>query len=266
MQDLIKGDALAANPEFQRVSGLRVGDPVSLSMADLNGSVAATFTGRFAALVPTLPGMSYGPTWPQWFLDFSALRPGVIERLGRLSQLFVALTPGTDSVGVVASLRALFGENAYIRTSEEALRIELANPVRAGTFQYLVTQSQLAAILMVLGIGLLVFSAASSRRNELVTLVARGLGRELAARLVMAEGWIVALLGILLGTATGLLVAASVLRIASSYTWIPIPIVLPWTVVLPVLVVTAGVWAASFLGALAIQRMDVARVLKLRGG
>src|SRR5207247_2071163 len=63
MQDLVKGDALAANPEFQRVSGLRVGDPVSLSVADLNGSVAATFTGRFAALVPTLPGMSYGPTW-----------------------------------------------------------------------------------------------------------------------------------------------------------------------------------------------------------
>src|SRR5947207_8385315 len=187
MQELIKGDALAANPEFQRVSGLRVGDPVSLSMADLNGSVAATFTGRFAALVPTLPGMSYGPTWPQWFLDFSALRPGGIERLGSLSQLFVALTPGTDSVGVVASLRALFGENAYIRTSEEALRIELANPVRAGTFQYLETQSQLAAILMVLGIGLLVFSAASTRRNELVTLVARGLGPQLVARLVMAD-------------------------------------------------------------------------------
>ena len=266
MQDLVKGDALAANPEFQRVSGLRVGDPVSLSVADLNGSVAATFTGRFAALVPTLPGMSYGPTWPQWYVDFSALPPGVIERLGRLSQLFVALTPGADSARVVASLRALFGENAYIRTSEEALRIELANPVRAGTFQYLETQSQLAAILMVLGIGLLVFSAASARRNELVTLVARGLGPQLVARLVMAEGWIVALLGILLGTCTGLLVAASVLRITSSYTWIPIPFVLPWTVVLPVLVVTAGVWAASFLGALAIQRMDVARVLKLRGG
>src|SRR5438093_774628 len=211
MQDLVKGDALAANPEFQRVSGLRVGDPVSLSVADLNGSVAATFTGRFAALVPTLPGMSYGPTWPQWYVDFSALPPGVIERLGRLSQLFVALTPGADSARVVASLRALFGENAYIRTSEEALRIELANPVRAGTFQYLETQSQLAAILMVLGIGLLVFSAASARRNELVTLVARGLGPQLAARLVMAEGWIVALLGILLGTCTGLLVAASVL-------------------------------------------------------
>src|SRR5439155_1095312 len=127
MQDLVKGDALAANPEFQRVSGLRVGDPVSLSVADLNGSVAATFTGRFAA------------------------------------------------------------------------------------------------ILMVLGIGLLVFSAASARRNELVTLVARGLGPQLVARLVMAEGWIVALLGILLGTCTGLLVAASVLRITSSYTWIPIP-------------------------------------------
>jgi len=110
---------------------------------------------------------------------------------------------------------------------------------------------------MVLGIGLLVFSAASARRNELVTLVARGLGPQLAARLVMAEGWIVALLGILLGTCTGLLVAASVLRITSSYTWIPIPFVLPWTVVLPVLVVIAGVWAASFLGAL---------VLKLRGG
>src|SRR5439155_16953890 len=98
------------------------------------------------------------------------LPPAVIDRFGRFSQLFVALTPGADSARVVASLRALFGENAYTRTSEEALLIELANPVRAGTFQYLVTQSQLAAILIVLWIGLLVFSAASARRNELVTL------------------------------------------------------------------------------------------------
>src|SRR5207247_9141583 len=116
----------------------------------------------------------------QWYLDFSALPPVVIERVGRLSRLFVALTPGADSASVVAGIRALFGETAYIRTSEEALRIELANPVRAGTFQYLMTQSQLAAILMVLGIGLLVFSPPSTRPHALGTLAARGPGPPLA--------------------------------------------------------------------------------------
>ena len=82
----------------------------------------------------------------------------------------------------------------------------------------------------------------------------------------MAEGWIVASLGILLGTFAGLLSAASLIALASTRTPTPIPLIVPWTAILPVLVVTAGVWAASFLGAVSIQRMDVARVLKLRGG
>jgi hypothetical protein len=266
MAELGRGDALAGNPEFQRVTGLLEGDPVLLSLPDRNGSTSIVFSGRFAAVVPTLPGMNFGSATAQSYLDFSALPPQVLNDPGDLPSLLIAVAPGTDAAAVAGSLRALFGESASVRTWEEGLRAELMNPVRAGTFQYLATQSQLAAILMVLGIGLLVFSAASSRKNELVTVVARGLGRNLAVRLVMAEGWIVALLGILLGTATGFLLSVAILRITSSYTMFPIPFVVPWTAVLPVLGVTAGVWAASYFGAFSIQRMDVARVLKMRGG
>ncbi len=272
MQELGRGDAVAANPQYQQVTGLRPGDPVQvrLPISTSNGTVVITFTGRLAASVPTLPGMSGDRSVSQLYLDSSSVAPDTLTRIPGRVKFLVKLSPDATLATVVASILALFPQGtANVRTSEEALGVDVTNdPVQVGvaTLRYLAIQSQLAALLMVLGIGLLVFTAATARRNELVTLVARGFGRDLVARLVMAEGWIVALLGVLLGTVTGLLVAPSVLVIASSYLPIPIPFVVPWTALVPVFVVAAGIWVASFLGAVSVRRMDAARVLKMRGG
>ncbi|TLZ75675.1 MAG: ABC transporter permease [Methanobacteriota archaeon] len=267
MDDLAHGSSVAVNTLFQRKTGLLVGDPagVQLSSRDPGASIP-TITARVAAVVPFIPGLDVTTDWPHSYLDFSTLPAGTEGHVeGRWSYL-IDLSDGANVSGVVQALTNLSGYGASIRTFQDALRSELANPVRSGTFAYLATQSQLAAVLMVLGIGLLVFSAASSRRDELVTLVARGLPRHKVARLVMAEGWIVASLGILLGTFAGLLSAASLIALASTRTPTPIPLIVPWTAILPLLEVTGGMWVASFLGALSVQRMDVPRVLKLRGG
>jgi putative ABC transport system permease protein len=265
MEALAMGSSVAVNLEFQRRTGLIAGDPVSVSLLAGNGSVVSTFTGTLAAVVPSIPGIRIDTNNPQAYLDFSVLHPGLEDDVAIRWKYLVAVAPSAEASASAQILEDRFQDQASVWTLEERLRDELANPVRAGTFAYLTIQSQMAALLMVVGIGLLVFFAASARRNELVTLVARGLSRATVARLVMAEGWVVALLGILLGTAMGLLVTASVLAITATILPIPMPLIVPASVVLPLFVVVAGVLAASFLGALSIQRMDVARVLKLRG-
>ena len=73
-------------------------------------------------------------------------------------------------------------------------------------------------------------------------------------------------LGILLGVGAGLLTVASFFALISSASSIPVPFVVPLILVIPLLAIVVAVWLASLLGALAIRRMDVARVLKLRGG
>jgi hypothetical protein len=70
----------------------------------------------------------------------------------------------------------------------------------------------------------------------------------------------------LLGVFGGLVTAAMLLAIVAFMAAAPFPFVVPWQAALPLGAAVAGVWVASFLGAQSIQRMDVARVLKLRGG
>jgi len=266
MADLADGGSVAVNPEYQRMTGLRLGDPVRIAvLSSQEGRVVFNVTGQISALVPSIPGMDVGPT-PQAYANLSMLPAEVEGEVGGAWTYLIRLSSGTDPAAVVESLRSLFGPAVSVLTLADTLRADDVASVRAGTFMYLATQSQMAAVLMVVGIGLLVFSAASARRDELVTLVARGLPRNKVARLVMAEGWIVALLGIMLGTFAGLLTAASVLILASTRLPFAMPLVVPWTVVIPLLLVTAGVWVAAYLGALSIARMDVARVLKMRGG
>jgi ABC-type antimicrobial peptide transport system permease subunit len=178
----------------------------------------------------------------------------------------VSLAPGTDDRVAVEAVSDVFGNSLYVRSQAEARRAEAASPVTSSVFGYLRSQSQLAVVLLVVAVGLLVYSAAAERRDELATLVARGAGPRAVARIVMAEGLVVSLLGLLLGLMAGLVTAGAFLGLVSVLAPEGIPFVVPLGVLVPLFAVILGVWLASYLGALAIQRMDVPRVLKLRGG
>ena len=72
--------------------------------------------------------------------------------------------------------------------------------------------------------------------------------------------------GLLIGVTAGVATGAMFLALVATLGTIAIPLVVPWTTAIPLLAVLAGTWVAGLLGAFSIRRMDVAQVLKLRGG
>ena len=266
MGELRGGDAFAANRGFQQRTGLQVGDRVSLgTLFDVEAS------GRLVAVVRGLPGLY--ATYPGddvynsvVYLDISALGPRLNLSQAYQGRYLIALAPGTDAGAVRDAIAGLFPGTLFPRTLEEAKEQDARNALATTTFSYLRVQANVAIVLLGVTVGLFVFAASAERRDELATLIARGAGAKAVHRLLMAEGWIVAILGIVLGVIGGLVTVATFFALVSSLSLATVPFVVPSSLVLPLLAIILGVWLASLLGTFAIRGMDIARVLKLRGG
>lgn len=264
MDALAGGNAFAANPAFAGGWGVQVGDPLRFDFI-----LSTNFTALLAAVVPSLPGLySFSPDDRETlaYVDLSAVGEAANFSTTRYARYLVGLEPGADSRVVAAAIGDLLGTGFYVRTLDDARSEAASSPFTAATFAFLRAQIQVALGMLVVAIGLFVYSAAAERREEFATLVARGFGPKAVRKLLMAEGWIVSLLGLLVGTLGGLLSAATFLALASLLTPTPVPFVVPLLVIVPMIGAGLGVMIASFLGAASIQGMDLARVLKLRGG
>ncbi len=265
MGALAGGGRFAANTAFQTSSGLELGDPVTFRyLLETNATVA------LRAYVAALPGLAppsyFGDSGaPLAYMDFSAV-PNANLASTAVGRYLVSLDPGANASAVVTAIRDLFPPDVYVYTQLDALRQEALNPITGTVFDYLETQALLGVGILVVAIGLVVYSASAERRDEFATLVARGIDSASVRRLVMAEGWVVSILGMMLGAFGGLVTAITLLALVSLLTPSPIPLIVPATVLVPLALAVVGIWAAGVAGSFSIRRMDVARVLKLRGG
>lgn len=255
----------AANTNLANHLGLQIGDELFFDNAfGAGGSL------RLVSIVPAMAGLhaQYGGSLLDLaYVDFGSLPPGWNASFANSWRFLIRLTPGAvpEDVGRAVST-ALY--SASYRTQEETRRQALADPAANLFFGFLLSQGQLAVAILVVAIGLFVFSSAAGRREELATLVARGFRSRTVASLLMAEGWVVTILGILLGLFAAFITVGTVLWIAAllNPTPTPVPFVVPATVLVPLGLVVLGVFAAGWLGTVVIRRMDVVSVLKMRGG
>ena len=260
---LAGGTRFAANPYFSAEFGIQPGD--RLTFDGVAGDTAAV---RLHAYVPHLPGLYSSYLFeaaPLAYLDLAAVPDANLssETIGRY---LIALAPGADATVVAGRVLSALGNAGSITLREDVRRQAASSPATATVFGFLETQAYLSVVVLVVAVALLVYSASVDRRDELATLVARGIEPRMATRLLMAEGWVVSLLGLLLGVLGGIVTAATFLGLASAISPTPIPLVVPLTAAIPLAAVLSGVWVAGFLGAVSVRRMDVPRVLKLRGG
>lgn len=266
MEELRQGGAFAATNGFQGFTGLQVGDLVSLGPL-LDVEVSA----RFAAAVRGLPGLYWSfpgeePYSSIVYVDAPSLGPTLNLSQAIQGRYLIALEPGANSTAVRVAIEALFTGPMDVRTFDEAIAMDASNAVTTATFLYLRVQANIAIVLLGVTVGLFVFSAFAERRDEFATLIARGAGMKVVIRLLMAEGWVVSVLGIVLGVVAGFATVTMIFALVSTISQTPIPLIVPLTLAIPLLAIVVAVWLASLLGALAIRRMDVPRVLKLRGG
>ena len=260
---LARGFSFAANSYFRELNGLEPGD--MLTFGDILGDSASL---RLEAYVPRLPGL-YGFALQDMedlaYLSLASLPDANLSRASS-GRYLVALAPDANAIAVADAVSEVLGGRAYIRLQADARRAAAADPVSTTVLNFLQTQAYLSVVVLIVAVGLLVYSASVDRRDEMVTLIARGIDTRVATRLLMAEGWIVSLLGLVLGIVAGLVTAATFLGLASAFAPTPIPLAVPVSAVIPLFAVLVGVWVAGFAGAISVRRLDVPRLLKLRGG
>ncbi|TLZ49936.1 MAG: ABC transporter permease, partial [Methanobacteriota archaeon] len=263
LADLARGDAFAANAAFQKEFGLEAGDSLRF-----NYVLGTTANVRLSAYVAGIPGMDFSFQPSQVPLAYVALAalPGANVSVSMPGSYLIHLQPGANETAVMEAVGTVLGPWTYVTSQRQAREAAASNPLTAAVYGYLQAQAYVAVLILVVAVGLLVYSAAAERKDEFATIIARGLDARRATRLLTTEGWVVCILGLLIGVAGGVVTAAMFLTLFATVSSIAIPIVVPWTIAIPLAAVLAGTWVAGLLGAFSIRHMDVAQVLKLRGG
>ena len=256
------GDSFAANTPFRERYGLEPGDVLRF-----DGVLGASASLRLKAYVPVIPGL-IGSTRGEFdaaYMGFSAV-PTANLSTADSGRYLISLQPGANETAVIAGVSSVLRGFPTITSQRQAREQEAANPVAGTVFGNLRAQSYMSVLILVVAVGLLVYSAAAERQDEFATMMARGLDARRAARLLTAEGWVVCLLGLGLGVLGGAVTAWTFLAVAGSFTTSQVPFVLPWTTAVPIAAILGGTWVAGLSGAWFLRRIDVPRLLKLRGG
>jgi putative ABC transport system permease protein len=178
-----------------------------------------------------------------------------------------------DSVDWRAAKEAVLELGAFdVRVYEEEREQAAANPLLQSLLGFIYVEVAFAVVIVTGGLALVTYTASLERRGEFAGVVARGASGLQVAGLLLGESLSIMLIGLAIGTGAGLatsFAATQVLFIGPPGT--PEPFV-PFLFELPVEVIllTALAAAAMVLAALVISwriaRMNVAKVLKQRGG
>ncbi|MBI4416710.1 MAG: ABC transporter permease, partial [Euryarchaeota archaeon] len=116
------------------------------------------------------------------------------------------------------------------------------------------------------------YAASLERDAEFAGIVARGASRWQTATILLGEALTIAIVAVLIGTGVGLLASYVGVRVLPAgpslegEQLVPFPFVVPLESLLLLALVIATMFVASLFVAWRLARMDVARVLKLRGG
>ena len=264
-----RGGAIA-NAEIASALRIHAGDPLILRIPAGRTEYVVVF--RVVAVVRALPGLqpSGGATDAARtiFVDIATLRAQnatIYPSTGPGRRAILRTQPGTDPHVIARSLEDRWSGHAVVL--DDVLSSERSDPFRASLFGHLFTQAGLAVLIMVLAVSLTAFASGVEREGEFATILARGLDRRGLAALLFGEGISVGLLGALLAVPVAVVFLWVFLRLYETAR----PSLLPMEFVLPVsawsfLVAALGAVAlGTLLAGVRLGRLNLPRVLKLRG-
>ncbi len=224
------------------------------------------------------PGLSIGlpqttdsPALPEVYVDFKTIgRDLARSNLGAVQTSFlIKVRDGYDPVKVRDAVSPLLQTGGRILIYREELAKLRSEPVRNAFMSFLLVEVGFVVLILTVGLGLISYTASLERESEFASIAARGASTRLTSTILLGEAISIMVIGLLIGVTAGLL-SAAVFNQLISYTagssQLDSPLVVP--IESPLLVGAASLTmvAASFLVSLRIRFMDVARVLKIRGG
>jgi len=260
---------------------LAVGDGIPLQASVFNGTDYTTVTVNttIGGTVRGLPGTaSYGFGLPNAIY-------GSAETFGPLlgsdhtgspqiprsdERYLVALRAGADWRTAKADITALGASSVSVAAEQiEQLR---SNPVFRAFFGFIELEMAFMIVILTAGLGVILYAATLERDVELAAIRARGASGWQTAGLLIGEASSIMLIGLIVGTGIGVLAAYLSTTLISAgpgttgESLVPILFTIPIEALLLLVLAPAAMLLTSFAVTIRVARMDIARVLKLRGG
>ncbi|MBK9084753.1 MAG: ABC transporter permease [Sterolibacteriaceae bacterium] len=181
----------------------------------------------------------------------------------RVNDVGLWLAPGADTAQVARALRArLPADSIELAEPGEIRNISLG--IFDRTFAVTYALEAVAVAIGIAGVAASFAALAAARRREFGVLRHIGLTRGEIARMLGAEGALVAVLGVLTGLATGAAISLILIHVVNrqSFHW-SMELVLPWgTLALFGLTMTLLATAAAVLSARAAMQVDAVRAVR----
>ena len=239
--------------------------------------------GGIVRALPGLPGAAfggygyygYGPTANVYavygshatFQEFENLSA---QQYSANEAYLLNLQPGADWRTVKEDITSLGAGN--VQVYQEQLEALTGGLVAQSTNGFMAMEVAFIVVILTAGLCLILYAATLERDTEFAAIIARGATGWQTAGLLIGEGFSILLVGLAVGAGMGVLTAFIETDLLYAGIGSPAPPLVPLLFVLPpdVLLLLVLAPVAMFVGALIVSiriaRMNVAKVLKMRGG
>ena len=256
---------------------LEVGDVLRLTRSIYNDTgyyvESLNLNVTVGGVVRYLPGAGYGYTESaiygstQTFQSFLAAQQS--DYYITTPRYLIDLAPGADWRAVKEAVLDL--TPSVVVTQEEIERYA-ENPFARALQGFVSMEIAFIVVILTVGLGLVLYAASLERDVEFAGMIARGASGWQTATVLVGEAFVIMLVGLVVGAGVGLATAYVATQLflvgPPGFPEPPVPFffVFPGEAALLVLLGCGAMMLAALLVSARIARMNVAQVLKLRGG
>jgi len=267
------GQVLISQAYFNQAF-VEVGDPIYLSETIMNSNntvLVVQVNVTVGGVVRSLPGTSFGSSLAI-FGSLDTLAPLQSGASYSHSDVYlVDLAPGA-SWRTVKPVITSDPNVGYVAVADEQIEALTSNPFARALYQFISMELVFIGIILTVGIGLILYAASLERDVEFAAIIARGSSGWQTAKLLVGEAFVIMLVGLAIGASVGIGTAFFATQFitagppGSLAPLVPYFFVFPLEALLLVLLGPAAMLLSAVLVSLRTARMNVAQVLKLRGG
>lgn len=223
-------------------------------------------TGGSFYTLGTAPDVIYGSN--ATFAKLIAVQAGS-GGFYRSDRFLISLKPGADWKTVQASVQAL--GFPVVESYQQQLDQLNSNPLYSSYLGFIQMEVAFIVVILTAGLALIIYAASLERRVEFAGITARGSSGWQTAGLLVGEAFVIMVIGVLLGVGVGLLTgflstSVSAPSFGGGESMVPSLFAIPTSGLLLVVLAPVAMIGTSVLVSWRIARMNVARVLKMRGG
>ena len=254
-----------------------VGDRIRLfAYVSVNGTFQDTIQDNVTVggFVNRLPGVGYGSE-QAIYASVETLRaflgPNPSRNFGHTNLFLADLAPGADWRTVKDAVLQSRNVSSVV-VAQEQIDQQTTNPFARAFYGFIAMEIAFIVVILTAGVGLILYAASLERDVEFAALIARGSSGWQTAKLLVGEAFVIMLVGLTIGVGVGLGTAFFATQwLALGPTGVPtspVPyfFVFPLDAFLLVVLGPAAMLLAAFLVSARVARINVAKVLKLRGG